>query len=104
MDTRFKRVTKMTAAGAALAAMVFAAAVMRQPAQAPAGRPARTPDGKPNMNGLWLGNSTANWDLLAHSMRPAVGQPGVFPGVPVLAAPLLALGARPGGPPGPGGG
>jgi hypothetical protein len=75
---------------------------MRPAAQAPAGRPARTADGKPNMNGLWLGNSTANWDLLAHAMRPAVGQPGVFPGVPVLAAPVLALGAVAGVPPGPG--
>ena len=67
-----------------------------------AARTARTADGKPNLNGLWQATTTANWDLLAHAMRPAVGQPGVFPGVPVLAAPVLALGAAFGVPPGPG--
>ncbi len=67
-----------------------------------AARPARTADGKPNLNGLWQAMTTANWDLLAHSMRPAVGQPGVYPDVPVLAAPVLALGAAGGVPPGPG--
>jgi hypothetical protein len=35
-------------------------------------------------------------------MRPAVAQPGVYPDVPVLAAPVLALGAAGGVPPGPG--
>ena len=67
-----------------------------------AARAARTADGKPNLNGIWQATTTANWDLLAHAMRPAVGQPGVSPGVPVLAAPVLALGAAAGVPPGPG--
>ena len=67
-----------------------------------AARLARTADGKPNLNGIWQATTTANWDLLAHALRPAVGQPGVFPGVPVLAAPVLALGAAFGVPPGPG--
>lgn len=26
-------------------------------------------DGKPNLNGIWQANSTANWDLLAHQAR-----------------------------------
>jgi hypothetical protein len=58
-----------------------------------AARPATTPDGKPNFNGIWQVTTTANWDLLAHGMRPAVAQPGVYPDVPVLAAPVLALGS-----------
>ena len=58
--------------------------------------------GKPNLNGIWQTMSTANWDLLAHAMRPAVGQPGVYADVPVLAAPVVALGSVGGVPPGPG--
>lgn len=68
----------------------------------PAPRPARTADGHPNLSGIWQATTTANWDLLAHTMRPAVAQPGVYPDVPVLAAPVLALGAVGGVPPGPG--
>lgn len=58
--------------------------------------------GRPNLNGIWQAMSTANWDLLAHTMRPAVGQPGVYADVPVLAAPVVALGSVGGVPPGPG--
>jgi hypothetical protein len=65
-------------------------------------RAARTSDGHPNLNGIWQATTTANWDLLTHTMRPAVAQPGVYPDVPVLAAPVLALGAAFGVPPGPG--
>jgi hypothetical protein len=54
------------------------------------------------LNGIWQATTTANWDLLAHPMRPAVAQPGVYPDVPVLAAPVLALGSVGGVPPGPG--
>jgi hypothetical protein len=67
-----------------------------------AARPARTPDGHPNFNGIWQANNTANWDLLAHGMRPAVAQRGVYADVPVLAAPVLALGSVGIVPPGPG--
>jgi hypothetical protein len=67
-----------------------------------AARPARSPDQHPNLNGVWQAMTTANWDLLAHTMRPAVAQPGVYPEVPVLAAPVVALGSVGGVPPGPG--
>src|SRR5579863_105551 len=67
-----------------------------------ANRSPKTPDGKPNLNGIWQVTSTANWDLLAHTMRPAVAQRGVYADVPVLAAPVLALGSVGGVPPGPG--
>jgi hypothetical protein len=63
-------------------------------------RPARTTDGKPNLNGIWQALNEAHWDLEAHEARPgAVTQPGVYPFVQVPAAPVLALGAA-GGVPG----
>lgn len=85
--------------GAAVLAVV-SLSVMQTSGQA--NRPATTPDGKPNFNGIWQVMSTANWDLLAHGMRPAVAQPGVYADVPVLAAPVLALGSVGLAPPGPG--
>jgi hypothetical protein len=56
-------------------------------------REARMPDGHPNLNGIWQAMNTADWDLLAHAVRPAVSQPGVYANHPVLAAPVLALGS-----------
>jgi hypothetical protein len=49
--------------------------------------------GKPDFNGIWQANNTANWDLQTHPPRPIVGQPGFTPGSTVLAAPVVALGA-----------
>jgi len=92
----------------AIAAMgvVFSLAAMRMTGQADAAkltpRPTPAADRHPNLNGIWQATTTANWDLLAHSMRPAVAQPGVYADVPVLAAPVLALGSVGGVPPGPG--
>ena len=65
-------------------------------------RTARTPDGHPNLSGIWQVTNTANWDLLAHTMRPMVAQPGVYADVQVLAAPVVALGEAGIVPPGPG--
>ena len=48
-------------------------------------RPARTPDGRPNLNGIWQAMSTAHWDLEDHS--PAAG--------PLYQ--MGAVGATPGG-------
>jgi len=95
MRNRFSdSVVVIASAGALLLAVIGSAG---QAARAP-----RTSDGKPNLNGIWKTTNTANWDLLAHEMRPAVGQPGVYADVPVLAAPVLALGSVGGVPPGPG--
>lgn len=49
--------------------------------------------GKPDFNGIWEANNTANWDLLTHQARPMVAQPGLLPGTVVSAAPVVALGA-----------
>jgi len=86
--------------------VVFSLVAMRMTGQADAAkqtpRPAPAADRHPNLDGIWQATTTANWDLLAHAMRPAVAQPGVYADVPVLAAPVLALGSVGGVPPGPG--
>jgi hypothetical protein len=49
-------------------------------------------NGKPDLNGLWQAVNTANWDIQAHSARPALAmRPG--PVVPVPAREVLAFGA-----------
>ncbi|OFW03037.1 MAG: hypothetical protein A3I61_05425 [Acidobacteria bacterium RIFCSPLOWO2_02_FULL_68_18] len=53
----------------------------------------RTAEGHPDVSGIWQANSSAHWDLLSHEARPMVAQPGAYPDVPVLAAPVVALGA-----------
>ena len=86
-----------------LTAIPITAQAPRASTQAAPATPARpaTINGHPNLNGIWEATTTANWDLLTHPMRPMVSQPGVYPDVPVLAAPVLALGAAGGVPPGP---
>ncbi len=70
------------------AAVVFGAAVWA--ADAPiAARVA----GKPNFNGIWQANNTANWDLQTHAARPMVAQAGRVANSVVPAAPVVALGA-----------
>jgi hypothetical protein len=49
--------------------------------------------GKPDFNGIWEANNTANWDLQTHEARPMVAQPGLLPNSVVLAAPVVALGS-----------
>jgi hypothetical protein len=53
-------------------------------AQTRAYRAPRTPDGKPNLSGIWQALTTANWDLLDHAARPgavvAFGALGAVPG------------------------
>ena len=49
-------------------------------------------NGKPDLNGLWQAINTANWDIQAHSAKPALAlRPG--PVVPVPAKEVIALGA-----------
>ena len=79
------------AAGAAAMAALFALALPLS-GQTPASRIPRAPNGKPNLNGIWQAINTANWDLEAHTARPALAmRPG--PVVPIPAKEVLALGA-----------
>jgi len=62
-------------------------------------RPPRLPDGKPDLNGIWQALNEANFDLEAHTARPAMAlRKGPFG--PVPAAPVLPLGAVGAVPPG----
>jgi hypothetical protein len=52
----------------------------------------RTASGKPDLNGLWQALNTANYDIQAHTARPAMAmRPG--PVVPIPAKEVIALGA-----------
>jgi hypothetical protein len=85
--------------GAALAA-IFAATAFSVAAAAPAKIP-RTPDKRPDLNGVWQVLNTANWDIEPHAARAALAfRPG--PVVPVPAKEVLALGAVGAVPAGPG--
>ena len=67
-------------AGAATAVVVFSLGVIPMSGQgaAQAYRAPRTADGKPNLNGIWQANNTANWDIQDHAAKRG---------------PILALGA-----------
>lgn len=99
MRSRFKYVAVFTVSGVLMAFVYFFTAI---PSTAQGQKATDPYGGHPNLNGIWQATTTANWDLLAHAIRPAVAQPGVYPDVPVLAAPVLALGAAFLVPPGPG--
>src|SRR5437867_11286428 len=87
------RMAAVAAAGAALAAAVMTAG------QAPSYRAPRTPDGKPDLNGMWQALNEANYDIEMHMARPAMAL-RAGPYGPVPAAPVLALGAVGAVPPG----
>ena len=73
---------------AALAASVGVGVLLKGSPVAGQGQPAaykarRTADGKPNLNGIWQANTTANFDLQAHAAKPspvlAFGAAGAIP-------------------------
>src|SRR6266487_3725285 len=91
--------TVMLAAVTSAAVGVSIVAAITAAGQAPAYRAPRTPDGKPDLNGIWQALNEANYDIQAHTARPAMalraGPYGPLPAVPVIA--LGAVGAVPGG-------
>ena len=59
--------------GLMAAVVAILVVVGRTTAQAPsAPRVARMADGKPNLNGIWEANNTANWDIQSHQARQGV--------------------------------
>jgi hypothetical protein len=87
----------VSAAAGALAAATALPLAGQAPRSAAAQQPARAgipraPGGKPDLNGIWQALNSANWDIEAHSARPALAmRPG--PVVPVPAKEVLAMGA-----------
>jgi hypothetical protein len=46
------------------------AAAVTVPGQTTTYKAPRTPDGKPNLNGIWQANNTAHWNIEAHPSAP----------------------------------
>jgi hypothetical protein len=87
------------AAGATFAAAVSLLMTTVSGQQASTYRAPRTPDGHPDMNGIWQALNEANWDIQMHVARPALAvRPGPYG--PVPAKEVLALGAIGAVPPG----
>ena len=67
-----------------IAAVGFLLALVMVTAQTPAYRAPRTPDGKPNFNGIWQALNTAYWDIEAHAAGSGpvleLGASGAVPG------------------------
>src|SRR5258708_26776867 len=70
----------------------LAVTTMPAAAQSTAYRAPRTAGGRPDLNGIWQALNEANYDLEAHTARPAMALRG-GPYGPVPAAAVLALGA-----------
>jgi hypothetical protein len=82
-----------------LAGVVVPAVLVMTHEAAPAAAPAQTQSagvarvgGRPDFNGIWQANNTANWDLLTHTARPVVSQPGYNANGVTLASSVLGLG------------
>src|SRR6266571_3679329 len=79
--------------------IMLAFAVLPLAGQTPAYRAPRAAGGKPDLNGIWQALNEANYDIQAHTARPAMALRS-GPYGPVPAAPVLALGAVGSVPPG----
>ena len=90
----------VTLVAAACGALITAAAIpLAGQGPTAAYRAPRTPDGKPDLNGMWQALNEANYDIEMHMARPALAL-RAGPYGPVPAAPGLALGAVGAVPPG----
>ena len=59
----------VTAAASALALAILGLAAASSSGQSAAYKAPRTPDGKPDLNGIWQVMNTANWDIQDHDQR-----------------------------------
>ena len=97
MRNRFKGFISAVAAAGVGAAI--AATTLPLSGQTAAYRAPRTPDGKPDLNGIWQALNEANYDVEMHMARAAMQlRPGPYG--PVPAAAVLAFGAVGSVPPG----
>ena len=80
----------ITAVAVAAVGAVLAVAFMPVAGQAPVYRAPRTASGKPDLNGVWQALNEANYDIQAHTARPAMalrsGPYGLVPAAPGPAA------------------
>jgi hypothetical protein len=85
MGTRFRAWAAALGTTIAVVAILLSSHPVQFAAQAPGTpyRAPRTPDGKPNLNGIWQTLNTANWDLQGHAARAgqlvALGAVGAVP-------------------------
>src|SRR5262245_57158790 len=82
----------LAVAAAAVGAVAISLVVPVAGQQARAYRAPRTPDGHPDLNGIWQANNEANWDIQMHVARPGLAL-RAGPYGPVPAKDVLALGA-----------
>jgi hypothetical protein len=86
------RMTIQKVKKAVVAVAVLGCAAISVTGQTTTYRAPRTPDGKPDLNGIWQTINEANYDLEGHVAKPAMALRS-GPYGPVPAAPVLALGA-----------
>jgi hypothetical protein len=91
--------TLATTVAAAAIGAVLAVVAMPVAGQAPTDRAPRLADGRPDLNGIWQALNEANFDIEAHTARPAMAL-RAGPYGPLPAAAVLALGAVGAVPPG----
>jgi len=98
MGTRFQSVLAGVGVAAATALLGLAVTPV-QGQQAQTYRAPRTPDGRPDLNGIWQALNEANYDIQMHMARPGMAlRPGPYG--PVPAKEVVALGAVGAVPPG----
>ena len=81
MTIRIAR-SKLVAVAIAGTCGFMGACVVPSAGQVAEDKAAHTPDGKPDLNGVWQAVNTANWDLQDHPARPGPPQLGAIGAVP----------------------
>jgi hypothetical protein len=63
------RTAAISVAGIGVAVGMVAMTACQTPSQPAPASLARMPDGKPNLNGIWAANNTANWNIQTHHAK-----------------------------------